>query len=192
MSNGCKAKRQLEHPIYNQLVNGSRPDPLCIPPGLCEIKRPHLKNELYKVVGSGREVENGEEHGDEGAQFGQFGVVVGPSGTGKTLLMREVCNDFPKGVLYVEIFDAHSCVKELAKAAGMVTSPQSLVDLALSYLVDDYRHYHILPKEIDEGLAYVLDQVAEQGKKFQKNMDILHLSYWTESTWWLNSIQELL
>ena len=160
-----RAKSQLEYPIYKQLVKGSRPPPLCIPPGLCEIKRPHLKNELLKVVGSRR---NGGGHGDDGARFGRFGVVIGPSGTGKSLLMREVCNDFPTGVLYIEIFNAHSCVKELAKAAGMVTSPQSLIDLALSYLVDDYRHYHILPDTIDEGLAYVLEQVAEQGKNFQK------------------------
>lgn len=80
--------------------------------------------------------------------------------------MREVCNDFPTGVLYVEIYDPQSCVKELAKAAGMVTSPQNLVNLALSYLVDDYRHYHLLPKDIAEGLSYVLDQVAKQSQEF--------------------------
>ena len=42
-------------------MKGSRPDhpQLCILPshGLCKIKHPHLKNEMHKVVGLGREVE---------------------------------------------------------------------------------------------------------------------------------------
>ena len=33
----------------------------------------------------------------------QFGVVVGPTGTGKSALIREVCNKDPKGTLYVEV-----------------------------------------------------------------------------------------
>lgn len=54
------------------------------------------------------------------------------------------------------------------KATGMVMSPQNLVDLALSYLVDDYRHYHILPENPIKGISYVFDQVAKQSIKFQK------------------------
>ena len=75
-----RAKRQLERPIYNQLVKGTRPEPLTIPRGLSMIKRPHLKKNLHKIIaGPGNEATPKEV--DE--EFGRFGVVVGPSGTGK-------------------------------------------------------------------------------------------------------------
>ena len=67
----------------------------------------------------------------------------------------------------------------------MVTSPYAE---PCQPCMDNYRHYHDLPKKTDEALAYVLDKVANQGKKFQK---ILHLSYWVESACLLDSIQAL-
>ena len=36
-----------------------------------------------------------------------FGVVLGPSGMGKTALVRQLCAHYPHGVLYQEIFDPY-------------------------------------------------------------------------------------
>ena len=80
--------------------------------------------------GENRENKKEENSAGEDDEYIPFGVVVGPSGTGKTLLMREVCNESPTGVLYMEVFDPSSCVEELAKATGMVTSPQNLVNIS--------------------------------------------------------------
>ena len=32
-----------------------------------------------------------------------FGIIFSPSGSGKTIAIRKVCNDHPKGVVYVEL-----------------------------------------------------------------------------------------
>ena len=84
-------------------MKGSRSDhPLCIDllPGLCKIKCPHLKNEMHKVVGSGREVEaqkNTEEHGDEG-------------GLAQIVTSRPFC-------LYIDIIDLRKSIISMVSRA---------------------------------------------------------------------------
>lgn len=99
---------------------------------------------------------------------GLYGVVIGPSGTGKTLLTRQVCKQDPVGVLYHKIYNPGKAAKELAKAAGLIVSPKSLVDLLLGYVSERYCPYHTLPEDASQGIAYVLDTVAEQAIMFKK------------------------
>lgn len=52
----------------------------------------------------------------------QYDVMVGPTGTGKTLLVRNMCNKFPEGVLYCEVIEPKEFVTQLAKV-GMKIAP---------------------------------------------------------------------
>ena len=45
----------------------------------------------------------------------QFGVIVGPTRTGKSAVVRNVCNKDPKGLLYVEVTEPGKFVQRLAQ-----------------------------------------------------------------------------
>ena len=168
-----RAKRKLQAPILSQLEKGTKPPML--PCGRTLIERPLLMKQLSILIRGGSELE--DDHPTSGKSSASadsqdlnrfYGVVIGPSGTGKTLLTRRVCNIDPVGVLYHEIYDPGRAAEEMAKTAGLILSPNSLVDLGLSYLSERYRHYHSLPEDTSQGIAYVLDVVADQAIKFKK------------------------
>ena len=49
---------------------------------------------------------------------GLFGVILGPSGTGKTYAMRVACNADSSFILYCEIYELRMTAQELSRAAG--------------------------------------------------------------------------
>ena len=98
-----------------------------------------------------------------------FGVVLGPTGTGKTHCTTEVCNG-RQGVLYIEIVDPKFLGRHLAKTIGMPIGPSGLVSLALSYISETYCHYYKLP---DNGIgpnatSFVLETLAERAEAYSK------------------------
>ena len=96
--------------------------------------------------------------------------MLGPSGTGKTTLVRQLCARYPHGVLYHEVFDPCALTQELARAAGMIVKPQNLFDLLLANVSETYRQYHVLPEDTDFpslGVSYVLDAIADTGRSFK-------------------------
>lgn len=138
------AKRQLEQPIYAQLEKGTNPEVMSaeynFPMICCPLS---WLNSLQWKMRSRRYI-----------RVRWIGVVIGPPGTGKMLLMRKVCRDHPNGILYMEVFDPLSLTEELAKAVGMVVSPTNVFNLTLSYISSDYSHYHNLPKA--QGVSHIL------------------------------------
>ena len=86
-----------------------------------------------------------------------FGVLVGPSSSGKTTAVREVCSNNPEGILYYEISEPSTFVAGLSKEIGMKTLPKSVLDIMLGYLLSRYQYYHVLP---DEQLPW-LDMVLQ-------------------------------
>ena len=48
-----------------------------------------------------------------------FGLMVGPTGTGKTATITCACNKFPKGVLYTKVFEPNVFDRDLAKEISM-------------------------------------------------------------------------
>ena len=71
--------------------------------------------------------------GVEPKEKNYFGVVVGPTGTGKTSLVTSECNKHPGGVLYYNACEPRVFAKELAEAVGMKIAPSNILDLLLGY-----------------------------------------------------------
>ena len=92
---GLKAlsRHKLEAPVLRK-TEGSRPE--CIT-SESTIDRPLIEQELKQLVSP-------DSVGSLISE-GLFGIVIGPSGTGKTALMRKVCSSDPEGILYLEMFD---------------------------------------------------------------------------------------
>ena len=99
-----------------------------------------------------------------------FGAIIGPSGTGKTLAVKDLCNRYPEGVLYHEVWEPKRFVEALAEDVGMKIKPDNVLDLLLEYVSKNYVHYHPLPQGTLEGVAVVMDtlQVATVEYEEQK------------------------
>ena len=65
------------------------------------IPRPHIANELSRFFLPEPET----------SQFMCFGVIICPSGSGKTQAIGELCSKFPEGILYYEITEPNGFVK---------------------------------------------------------------------------------
>ena len=98
----------------------------------------------------------------------RFGVIIGPSGTGKTSAVRELCNNNPHGVLYFEIKEPNSFVKQLSKELEIKTSPNTMLDLILSDVCKGYRQYHVLPDDQYAGFALVEETLSVAATVYTK------------------------
>ena len=81
---------------------------------------------------------------------GHFGVTLGPLGSGKTIVVMDLCKWYPKGVLYMEIVEPAVFAEQLAECIGIRLGPNNLEDLVLGYISDKYRHHYNLPAELSE------------------------------------------
>jgi hypothetical protein len=104
-------------------------------------------------------------------QTNSFGVVHGPSGTGKTYLTRLACNQDPMaGVLYYEIADPSFFPERLARKIGMkLEDDTDIFDLiAEKSGLDKLVNFYKLPQELPLAMSFVLDTLAERGADFRK------------------------
>ena len=162
-----RSKTRLEAPILARIQEGSKPE--VIPHSFVFIERPVEEKRLLGLIRGDRGVRETSSDGainEDSSPY--FSVVLGPSGTGKTLLTRKVCMEHPVGVLYHEVFDPISFAKELGESVGMTTKPNSIIDLAVSSLSDTYHHYHTIPDHPRLAVAYVLNKIAAQALIFKK------------------------
>ena len=145
------SRRRLETPILKKIEEGTKPELL---PTFITIDRPSLEDDLNVLL-----------HPDK--EDDKFGVVIGPSGTGKTAMLRKVCRRRPEGVLYYEVFDPVCFAQDLGEAAGMIQRPEGIIDFVFTYLTQNlYPQYHVIPSD-ESAIAYVLDKIGEQAKKFK-------------------------
>ena len=129
---------------------GSKPN---IPLRSTVISRPEVLEEVKVAIGFpqrppgvvSRDVDKDDLDEEKG-----FCVIVGPSGTGKTVCITQICNESPKGALYVEIVSPGSFTSDLAKEISMKTEPSGIIDLALGYLSSNYKLYHELSDDNDK------------------------------------------
>ena len=69
-----------------------------------------------------------------GRKVGGFGIIFGPWGSGKTIATRKVCNNHPKGVIYVELKGDYSFGSAMINQIGLNVKPTGIFDLFLRYL----------------------------------------------------------
>ena len=101
-------------------------------------------------------------------EFLRFGVVIGPSGSGKMSAIRDMCCKYPEGALYYKIGEPNNFISALSKEIGMKTSPTTFIDLALSYVSPSYCHYHQLPESQVAGLDMVLKVLSDVAKLYTR------------------------
>ena len=145
------------------------------------ISRPEILEEVKVAIGFPQRppgvVSRDVDKDDLNEQKG-YCVIVGPSGTGKTVCITHICNESPKGALYVEIVSASSFTSDLAKEISMKTEPSGIIDLALGYLSSNYKSYHELSDDNEKRLSVIMDVLKEASKMFKakyKKMPVLFI-----------------
>lgn len=110
-----RAKNQLITPLDDVLERGSKP---CLPRTtednvICQEKLKASVMEFFIPAKADKE-------------SGYFGVVLGPSGIGKTTVVCSACREYPQGVIYVEITEPESFPECLAEKMGMRLGPSRM------------------------------------------------------------------
>ena len=151
-----KARNELHTPVLKKLVSGSKPS---IPVKDVMMQRQKISSDLAKMF---------LPEPIQKTEFIRFGVVIGPSGSGgKTTAIRQLCNNWPKGMLYYEISEPRTFVNALSTEIGMKTSPNTVLDLVLSQISISYCHYHQLPQNNPvAGLDMVLKVLSDVGQMY--------------------------
>ena len=94
-------------------------------------------------------------------------VVLGPSGSRKTVAGMDLCEKHPKGVLYMEIMEPEVFHYDLATCMGMRLQPTNIEDLILGYISAEYRHHHQLPEKLVQGVNTIMGILKEAAQKFK-------------------------
>ena len=70
-----------------------------------------------------------------------FGLLVGPSGTEKTVAITHLCKKFPRGIMYSEVSNPLAFPETLAAEVGMKLDSFGFVELVLGYISPEYALY---------------------------------------------------
>ena len=87
--------------------------------------------------------------------------LIGPSGTGKTLMVKDLCNRYSEGVLYHEIVQWKCFVEALAQDVRMKIK-------LLEYVSKNYVHYHPLPQDTLKGVGLVMDTLKVAAVEYKE------------------------
>ena len=153
------ATKGLIRPVYAKMEVGSKPLRSTV------IGRPEVLEEVKVAIGFSQRLPGvvsrdvDEDDLDKGTGFC---VIVGPSGTGKTVCLTQICNESPKGALYVEIVSANnvrSCEGDLHENRAIRYNRFSIrIFIKL---------YHELPDDKDERLSVIMNVLKKASKMFQ-------------------------
>ena len=88
---------------------------------------------------------------------GLFGVILGPSGTGKTYATRVACNRDPSFILYYEIYKPRMTAQELSRAAGFVE--------------EGFFDGHLAENQV-VALSQVLDIIGKRAERMKKTKNL--------------------
>ena len=93
-----------------------------------------------------------------------FGVILGPSGTGKSYLTELACNMWPKGVLYHHIDVPSELPVDLAKTIGMkLKHDANVFELLMEkFGFTSYILHYTLPKKFTAALGFVLKELERR------------------------------
>ena len=145
------ATASLEEDVYNQLLMGTMPHV----PAAEMIRREGISEELVDLF-----------FPRAGKLRRKFGLIVGPTGTGKTVLVTNLCNSYPEGVLYYEVREPKALATGLARAVSMKIAPSNVFDLVLGYISSTYFMYYRLSKSQEVAVDTIFETLEVAAKKF--------------------------
>ena len=101
----------------------------------------------------------------------KFGIIIGPTGTGKTFSTQRACNRNPHGVLYTEL-NTGNFVKEFAEQTGVPIEPRGLFDFVAKHFANEHVHYYKLESLDDKdhfgAFLEIITILSEQAREFKK------------------------
>lgn len=157
-----KVKEELYKPVYKKLEIGSRPNV-----GITDEKHVVPRDNISTMISEFLKLSPRHHESKENEQpKAKLGLVMGPSGTGKSILLREVCNKFPHGLIYIEVVEPVSFPIALAKEISMKLAPSSVLDLLFGYIYSGYKLYHDIPKEKKESLEMVMEVLSKGAEHY--------------------------
>ena len=147
-------RRRLEENVYMKMKEGNKP---CIPHRNPQsmIPREKLSNKLFEFYFPR----------DRPKVKNYLGVVIGPTGTGKSALVTSECNKHPGGVLYYNACKPQVFSKELAEAIGMKTGPSNILDLILGYFLSDVCVYYHLPENQLKAINLIFKNLTRAAER---------------------------
>ncbi|XP_019852082.1 PREDICTED: uncharacterized protein LOC109581991 [Amphimedon queenslandica] len=143
--------KSKERAIDNMMENGTKPCPL--------VENPIERNDIVERIKNTFILGQGTEK--------KFGVILGPTGTGKTHVIREAHRWHPKGSLYFETDGVPLFAKELAEATGIRIEP-TLLSVVLSKFFPSSPGYYPLPSDFIDSMVSVIRILAQRAAVFKE------------------------
>ena len=104
-----------------------------------------------------------------------YGIILGPTGTGKSYVVTKVCHEYHSRVIYYHVMAPKSLPLDLASAVDMKLRPRMFDHLVNRYFPGFENHF-ILPKGFEEALAFVFETINDQAKILkEKTGDVVTL-----------------
>ena len=140
-----------ERAIDNMMENGTKPRE--------SVESPVERNDIVERIKNKFILGQGTEKA--------FGVILGPTGTGKTYVIREAHRQNPKGSLYFEIGGVRMFPWELAEATGVRIEP-TFWSLVLGRIFPSSLGYYPLPSDYIKSLEVVIKSLAKRAAVFKE------------------------
>ena len=147
--------RHINDKIDSQLISGTRPR--FRGPCVTLIDRSDVVNCIYKLLIEPDPVDE------------TFGIITGPTGTGKTQSTIAACNVKPEWILYHEITQPMAAAKQLAVKLGIPVTP-GIFHRIEAYLFPSFNSFYF-PEDPVKAMEYVLQYVASRAKEVAKKVD---------------------
>ena len=162
-----RARREKSGSIFKKMQTGSRPL-VPISHTTSMIERTKELEQLQRIFFPHTLGEIKQHSVRETPSMSLFGILVGPSGTGKTVAITHLCNEFPQGIMYCEVREPLAFPATLATEVGMKLGASDLFDLVLNYISTEYALYHKIPQDSFQALNYVISTIQKSAKVFKK------------------------
>ena len=141
--------------IRKKLENGTRPS-LPLNFDAHEIRRPEEEEVIKEILLNKR--------------TRSYGVILGPTGTGKSCLTMKVCSKYPSRVIYNHITVNGALPLQLANAINMKLR-STFIDQLMAKILPGYESNFVLPETFEESLDFVLNIINLQAQQLLKICD---------------------